>query len=340
VSYTIWAQYTAPVFYACEGNRQGLWPARKIRPGRMVTAPDSCWGQKGMDTMNTADRNALITLPIVVVVGAGVAWAGSQGGASVAGIPIFAFSVGLAFLIQWLAFIPAYLLQTEKFLDLTGSLTYITVAILAVLLSPEVDGRSILLLALVVIWAARLGTYLFRRILKAGKDARFDDIKPSFPRFLNFWTLQGLWVTFTLAAALAAITTTTRKELGWFALLGFLVWVVGFAFEAVADLQKSRFREDPNNKGKFIQTGLWAWSRHPNYFGEITLWVGVAIIALPVLRGWQWVTLISPVFVALLITRVSGVPMLEERADEKWGGQEDYEAYKERTPVLIPRPRF
>ncbi|HSR31807.1 MAG TPA: DUF1295 domain-containing protein [Anaerolineae bacterium] len=290
--------------------------------------------------MKKADRNALVALPIVILVGLGVAWAGSQGGASVSGIPIFALSVGLAFLIQWLAFIPAYLLQTEKFLDLTGSITYVAVAAIAVLLSPVVDGRSILLLALVVIWAVRLGTFLFRRIRKAGKDARFDEIKPSFIRFLNFWTLQGLWVTLTLAAALAAITTTTRKELDLFAVIGFLVWVIGFAFEVTADAQKSRFRADPANKGKFIHTGLWAWSRHPNYFGEIVLWIGVAIIALPVLRGWQWITLISPVFVALLLTRVSGVPILEKRADEKWGGQEDYEAYKERTPVLVPRPRF
>jgi steroid 5-alpha reductase family enzyme len=147
-----------------------------------------------------------------------------------------------------------------------------------------------------------------------------------------------LWVTLTLAAALAAITTTNRKGLGLCALVGTLVWVFGFAIEAAADAQKSRFRTDPENKGKFINTGLWSWSRHPNYFGEIVLWVGVAIIALPVLQGWQWVTLISPVFVALLLTRISGVPILERRADEKWGGQEDFEAYKERTPVLIPRP--
>ena len=121
-------------------------------------------------------------------------------------------------------------------------------------------------------------------------------------------------------------------------LIGALVWIFGFAIEAAADAQKNQFRADPENRGKFIDTGLWSWSRHPNYFGEIVLWVGVAIIALPVLRGWQWVTLISPVFVALLLTRISGVPILEKRADEKWGGQEDYETYKERTPVLIPRP--
>ena len=288
--------------------------------------------------MKKADRNALFAVLITILIGLGVAMAGSQGGASAFGIPIFAFSVGLAFLIQLLAFIPAYLLQSEKFYDLSGSITYISVTIIAVLLGPAVDGRSILLLVLVVIWAARLGTFLFRRIHKAGKDARFDELKPSFFRFLNAWTLQGLWVTFTLAAALAAITTTTRKELGLFALIGFLIWVFGFATEVVADAQKSRFRTDPENKGRFIHTGLWARSRHPNYFGEIVLWVGVAIIAMPVLRGWQWATLISPVFVFLLLTRVSGVPLLEKKADATWGGHEDYEAYKRNTAMLILRP--
>ncbi|HEY46827.1 MAG: hypothetical protein AMJ88_01500 [Anaerolineae bacterium SM23_ 63] len=288
--------------------------------------------------MEQSDRNVLIALPIVILVGLGVALAGSQGGASAFGIPIFALSVGLAFLINWLAFIPAYLLQTEKFFDLTGSITYISVTIIAVLLSPVIDGRSILLLTLVLIWAARLGTFLFRRIQKAGKDARFDELKTSFIRFLSTWTLQGLWVTFTLAAALAAITSNIRKELSLFALIGTLIWVFGFAFEVIADSQKSRFRANPENQGRFINTGLWSRSRHPNYFGEIVLWIGVAVIALPILRGWQWITLVSPVFVTLLLTRISGVPMLEKRADEKWGGQEDYEAYKEQTPVLIPRP--
>jgi steroid 5-alpha reductase family enzyme len=289
--------------------------------------------------MKKQDRNALLGVLISILVGAGVAWAGSQGGGTVMGIPVFALAVGMAFVIQWLVFIPSYLLRNESFYDLTGSITYISVTVVALLLSPEIDGRSILMLALVVIWAVRLGTFLFRRIRKAGKDARFDELKTSFFRFLLTWTLQGLWVSLTLAAALAAITTTTRKGLDIFALIGFLVWALGFAFEVAADAQKSRFRADPANKGKFIQTGVWAWSRHPNYFGEIVLWIGVAIIALPILRGWQWIALISPVFVTLLLTRVSGVPILEKRADEKWGGQDEYEAYKKRTPVLIPRPQ-
>lgn len=287
--------------------------------------------------MKNADRNALIAFPLVILVGVGVALAGSQESVQVWGVPLFALAVGLAYLIQWMVFILAYLQQTEKFFDLTGSVTYITITTLVVLLSPVVDDRSVLLMALVVIWAARLGTFLFTRVLKEGGDSRFDDIKPSFIRYLNTWTLQGLWVTFTLAAALVGLTTTTRKELGWFALVGFLIWLFGFSIEVLADAQKSRFRADPDNKGKFIQSGLWSRSRHPNYFGEIVLWVGVAVIALPVLRGWQWVALISPVFVALLLIRVSGIPMLEERADERWGGQEEYEEYKENTPVLIPK---
>ncbi len=287
--------------------------------------------------MKTTDRSALIAFPVLILIGILVALAGSQGGASIAGVPVFALSVGLAFLIQWLVFIPAYWMQTEKFFDLTGSITYISVTAIALLLSVGADGRSILLAALVMIWAIRLGSFLFGRIKKAGKDDRFDEIKPSFIRFLNVWTIQGLWVTFTMAAALVAITTTTRKELDVFAAVGFLVWAFGFAIEVAADTQKSRFSADPANKGRFIQTGLWSRSRHPNYFGEIVLWVGVAIIALPVLQGWQWVALISPVFVTLLLTRVSGVPLLEKKADKKWGGQEEYESYKKKTPVLIPR---
>jgi len=289
--------------------------------------------------MKTTDRNALIAFPILILIGILVALAGSQGGATLGGVPIFAISVGLAFLIQWLVFIPAYLFQTEKFFDLTGSLTYISVVGVAVCYSrysTDLDARSILLAALVIIWALRLGTFLFSRIQKAGKDDRFDEIKPSFIRFLNVWTIQGLWITFTAAAALVGITTLTRKDLDVFAILGFLIWAFGFAFEVIADSQKSRFNADPANKGKFIQTGLWARSRHPNYFGEIVLWIGIAIIAIPVLQGWQWVAMISPLFVTLLLTRVSGIPLLEKKADKKWGGQEDYEAYKKNTPVLIP----
>lgn len=287
--------------------------------------------------MQKAERNALIATVVVIVVGALVAWAGSQGSAQVLGMPLYAALVAGIFLIQWIVFIPAYTLQSERFFDLTGSLTYIATTLLALALSRNAGTRSVLLTALVVIWAGRLGAFLFRRVKKAGKDDRFDELKPSFLRFLNIWTIQALWITLTAAAAHIAISSTLQKPLDIFALVGFLVWAAGFAIEINADGQKSRFNADPANKGKFIATGLWARSRHPNYFGEIVLWIGIALIALPVLRGWQWVGLISPFFVTLLLTRVSGIPLLEQKADKKWGGQADYEAYKRKTPVLIPR---
>ena len=276
------------------------------------------------------------TIVASVVVAAAVAVAGSHGGVTVGPVPVFALCVGLAFVLQWLAFVPAYLRQTERFYDLTGSVTYLSVTALAIGLGPAVDARALVLAGVVVVWAARLGSFLVRRIHQAGKDDRFDAIKPSFVRFLTAWTVQGLWVSLTAGAALAALTTRVRAPLEPLAWLGLAVWLLGFVVEAVADRQKRQFRADPANRGRFIQHGLWAWSRHPNYLGEIVLWLGVALIAAPVLRGWQHVTLVSPLFVFVLLTRVSGVPLLERKADATWGGQPDYEAYKARTPVLVP----
>lgn len=286
--------------------------------------------------MKKEDTQTVFTVLVTVIIGALVALAGSQNSIRVAGVPVFAIAVAMAYLIQWIVFIPSYINRTEKFFDLTGGITYSTVAILATLLSGKTDLRSLLLMALVLIWAIRLSSFLFMRIRKAGEDRRFREVKQSFWRFLQTWTLQGLWVTFTMAAALAVITAQRLVAPDAFLLIGVVIWVIGFAIEVAADTQKSKFKSDPANDGKFISSGIWAWSRHPNYFGEIVLWIGVAIIALPVLRGWTWVTLISPVFVTLLLTKVSGIPMLEQRADQKWGGQPDYEAYKANTPVLIP----
>ena len=290
--------------------------------------------------MERAEKISLLALPIVVLIGGLLAWAGSQGSARRFGLPLYALGILLAFLLQWVAFVPAYRRQTEKFYDLTGSLTYLSVTLLALLLSPDLDLRAALLALLIVIWAVRLGSFLYQRVHKAGSDSRFDAIKRSGPRFLLAWTLQGLWVSFSLAAALAAITARERVAFDLWAGLGLLVWLAGFAIEVVADRQKSFFRADPQNKDEFIRTGLWAWSRHPNYFGEIVLWIGIALIALPVLRGWQYVTLISPLFVIFLLTRVSGIPILEARADKKWGDRPDYQQYKANTPILIPtRPK-
>ncbi len=273
----------------------------------------------------------------VVLIGGLVALAGSQGGRLAAGWPIFGLAAIIAFGINWLAFIPSAVAQTEKFYDLTGSVTYISVILTALLLASPVSMRGIIVAALVCVWALRLGSFLFRRVLKDGHDSRFDAIKVDPTRFLVAWTLQGLWVLVTLACALVIITS--QKQIGldaWF-WLGLTVWIVGFATEVIADQQKSAFRSNPANKDKFITTGLWAWSRHPNYFGEITLWTGIAIMTIPVLSGWQWVCLISPVFVTLLLTKVSGIPLLTKKAQKKWGNDQDWQDYYNNTPALIPR---
>ncbi len=279
---------------------------------------------------------------LCVVIAVGLSFAGGDGGLHYGGYPALLICAVIAIAIQWLAFIPAYIFQTEHYFDLIGSSTYVIVVLLALMLSSGseqgFDNRALLLAALVVIWAARLGPFLFRRVKQAGKDGRFDQIKVSIPRFLLTWTLQGLWVFVTLVAALTAMTSQYQAPLGVISLLGACVWLLGFALEVVADAQKSAFNKRSENKGKFINVGLWRWSRHPNYFGEIVLWFGVALIAVPVFQGWQWLSLISPLFVIFLLTRVSGVPLLEKRADAKWGGQTDYENYKAATATLIPRP--
>ncbi len=288
--------------------------------------------------MNKAERQSLAAIPLILLIGGGISWAGSQGSLQVGGIPLFALCGILAFAINWIAFVPAYLFQTERYFDLTGGITYSGLILVALTLHGEPDPRALLLGGLVAIWAVRLGSFLFARILRDGSDRRFDVLKPSLPRFFMTWTLQGLWVLITLSCALAAMTSARPKPLDAFAVLGAVVWAVGFAIEVAADRQKRRFRADPANRERFIQSGIWAWSRHPNYFGEITLWIGIALIALPVLAGWQYVTLISPVFVYVLLTRISGIPLLEVRAKNEWGDEPEYRAYRDRTPVLFLRP--
>lgn len=291
----------------------------------------------GTSTAGSKNRATIITIAIAVLIGALVALAGSQGGAELAGLPLYAWAVAAAFLIQVLVYLPSAAAKTERFFDLTGSATFIVVTIGLLIAAPAPDARSWILGAMVILWALRLGSFLFARIHRSGSDDRFDDIKGDKLRFLRVWIMQGLWVSLTAAAAWIAIAggIAEREPIGWLGIVGIVVWVAGFVIEVVADLQKNAFKADPANKGRFIRTGLWSRSRHPNYFGEILLWVGVAIVAVPVLVGWQWIALISPVFVVLLLSKVSGVPLLEAKADKKWGGDADYEEYKAKTPVLL-----
>ena len=239
--------------------------------------------------------------------------------------------------IQLVVFLISYALKTEHYYDLTGGITYISVMVYALYQNPlqSLDYRSIVLGSLILLWAIRLSSFLFMRVKKVGKDSRFDKIKTNFTRFMLAWTLQGFWVFMCTLPAITAIASES-KEVDYFLIGGASLWVFGFLVEVISDRQKSKFNQDPKNKGKFISSGFWALSRHPNYVGEVLLWTGIAVISLPTFSGWQYLALISPVFTYLLLTRVSGVNFLEASADKKWGTDKDYIEYKKKTSVFFP----
>lgn len=264
------------------------------------------------------------------------------------------------------------------------------------------DSRQSIQSLLVLAWATRLGTFLLTRVMRAGKDKRFDKARNDPKLLLVYWTMQGtlefscwkrscpryqgplislilisgVWVYVTLLPTLILNQNPSPgKDIGIQDIVGWSLWAFGMTFEVVADLQKSAFSKDPGNKvgwlvaskhhnssvsslasqpiffvrnrrnrhvlisihqGKFIASGLWSISRHPNYFGEITLWFGLYISASTVFRKWQYLSVLSPFFVYLLITRVSGIPLLEKDGLKKWGSSPDYQLYLKRTPVLVP----
>ncbi|GMH89791.1 hypothetical protein TL16_g11567 [Triparma laevis f. inornata] len=257
----------------------------------------------------------------------------------------------VAYIINWIAFIPAAIHQTEKFFDLTGSITYVSCTIFSLVLgaAPLYDGdvwkfsvRSIIQSIATIVWALRLGSFLFARIKKDTKDKRFDEIKINPPRFFAVWTIQGAWVTLT-ALAVFVVNAYGRsydeKELGATDFIGYAIWMLGFAIEVVADKQKGWFAANPANKGKWIDEGLWYYSRHPNYLGEITLWLGQFIAASATYTNSQWGCVMSPLFVCFLLMKVSGVPMLESRGVEKWGSDPQYLLYLKNTSVLLILPK-
>ena len=264
--------------------------------------------------------------------------AGSQGSVSFGGYPLFALCGSIGFALHWAVFVPSYAFKTEHYFDLTGSLSYITTVAAAIVLNPSLDLRDLIICAMITVWALRLGSFLFWRIKKDGQDKRFIVMKTKFTWFLMTWTIGGLWVLVTMAAGLAALTSNITAELGLISYLGIALWLFGFVVEVTADNQKTEFRKNPDNRNRFITTGVWSWSQHANYFGEITLWFGLALVALPVLSGWQLATLISPVFVYFLLTKVSGIPLLDRLAKQKWGTDSDYLSYTQATSKLLLWP--
>ncbi|WP_435188898.1 DUF1295 domain-containing protein [Pseudothioglobus sp. nBUS_23] len=269
-----------------------------------------------------------------------VAIAASVDGIFFSGIPIILLCAIVSFVTHWMIAVPSLITSSEKYFDFTGMVATLLVVLTAMfaLLSSgaEASIRSVFVASFVSVWTLRLGIFLYKRIVKAGEDSRFRDIKKSIPKFLMTWTLSALWVFLTTVNAITLIALNPLEPIGIFFIMGALLWLLGFGFEVIADKQKKHFSEQPKNEGRFITQGLWSVSRHPNYFGEIILWAGIAIISLPFLSGWQFVTLASPVFVFLLLTRISGLPFLEDKAEKKWGEDKDYIEYKKRTPILVP----
>ena len=252
------------------------------------------------------------------------------------GFNSFKFLISIAVLIQFLIFLPSFIFKSEKFYDLTGSLTYISVTSIAYFSLENPSTIDTILYLYVIVWAGRLGIFLFRRINKDGKDERFDKAKKKFFWFLQYWMGQAAWVVFSAGASILAILSPVEAELEVLAFIGIFLWWSGFLIEVISDYQKRKFRETSDPKTEFISTGLWARSRHPNYFGEITLWVGMAVISLSSLSGIEYVTaVVSPLFVYLLLRKAEGVPMLERIADERYGELSNYQEYKANTPVLM-----
>jgi len=246
--------------------------------------------------------------------------------------------------IQWIVGGVSALFATERFYDLTGSATFLLLTYGGLRLGG--GGRSSVLAsssprqlttsAMICAWAFRLGSFLFLRVLRAGEDVRFKTVKHDPPKFLIWWTIQGVWVFVTLLPSLLLNLKRDSVPLGPRDYLGWGLWVAGFLVEVTADRQKTLFRADPDNAGRFITSGLWSISRHPNYFGEMVMWAGVWLSSSSTMTGFELLSVFSPAFVALLISKVSGIPILERMADKRWGEEPEYLKYRDSTAMLIP----
>ncbi|XP_005098593.1 delta(14)-sterol reductase [Aplysia californica] len=246
-------------------------------------------------------------------------------------------SVAIDFGIQWACWVVAAVLKTEKFYDLAGSSTFVLLTVLTFLGIQSPSTRQKVNSGMVIAWAVRLGTFLFTRVLKDGKDSRFDVVKHRPGLFWIYWTIQGVWVLSTLLPTLIVNGKQDRKdEITKQDYVGWGMWTVGFLIEVIADHQKGVFKNNPANAGKFITSGLWSVSRHPNYFGEILMWTGLYVSSTSVLRGWEHIGIISPLLLTYLLTRVSGIPLLEALGKKRWGNEPAYQEYVRNTAKLIP----
>jgi len=249
------------------------------------------------------------------------------------------FSLLVSFLVQLLFFIFAYAFRTDKVTDFSYSLSFLILTLLLLVVGGRTSPMRILAASMVGLWALRLGGYLLFRILKIGKDARFDERRGVFLKFLSFWLLQALTVWLVMLPVTIFLSLDGAAPLGPLSIMGLLLLIIGFAIETAADAQKFAFksRREKGSKG-WIDTGLWRYSRHPNYFGETLLWWGLFVMVLPSLGGWSYLAILGPVSITLLLLFVSGIPLLEKSAEARYGGNSAYQDYKKRTSAFIPLP--
>ncbi len=280
------------------------------------------------ETAKSSTINIIISIAVIFT---------TLGFAELSGSELVVNTAWYVLVIHWLAFIPALIFKTEKFYDLTGSICYAFAAIYVYLQSYGIFLSLSLFISLaILIWTLRLGSFLLKRVMDAGEDKRFRTIKTNPTQFFMTFNLSALWVVICSLCALTAVSNRVLEVKPIF-YIGLLVFIIGFLIEVIADNQKTAFRAVPGNANSFITTGLWSVSRHPNYFGEVTLWLGIAIMSLPYLEGVQYWTLISPIFSFVLIYFVSGVRMLEARANVKWGENPEYLNYLKKTPIFFPK---
>ena len=248
---------------------------------------------------------------------------------------LLSFAVSIA--VNCAFFAVAAARRTDVVTDLSYSLTF---ALLAVILPFAGAGKPVQLAAslLVFVWAVRLGAYLFRRILRIKVDHRFDGMREKPLRFARFWFLQAITVAVVMLPVSYLLDREHPAALGIWGIAGALVWLVGLVTETLADAQKAAFRARGENRGRFVSGGLWRYSRHPNYFGEMLVWWGLFLFAVPVLHGAAFAVVLGPVFITLLLLFVSGIPPLERSAEEKYGSDPIFREYKRRTSILVPLP--
>ncbi len=241
----------------------------------------------------------------------------------------------LVYMTGW--FLAAQLKGRNDIADVAWGLGFIVAAAVSLLAAGLYPPRGVLVSALVLVWGVRLAVHIHARNRGRGEDRRYRQWREEWGRwfvvrsFFQVFILQGLLLVLVAVPVIYA-NGSASVPFGLLDLAGMLVWLTGFAFEALGDWQLLRFLRDPAKKGQLMTTGLWRYTRHPNYFGEVTLWWGVWLIVLSVPGGW--LTVIGPLTITLLILKVSGIPMLEQG----YAGRADFADYKRRTSAFFPLP--